>query len=52
MCQLFAAYVMCTAQDMDAVRLTLEQIDLIRRICTEYPDLQLATTAEGTSTIV
>ncbi|XP_072527912.1 dipeptidase 2 [Salminus brasiliensis] len=44
--QIFAAYVMCTAQEKDAVRLTLEQIDLIRRICTEYPDLKLATTAE------
>ncbi|XP_066511203.1 dipeptidase 2-like [Hoplias malabaricus] len=44
--QIFAAYVMCTAQEMDAVRLTLEQIDVIRRICTEYTDLELATTAK------
>ncbi|XP_036439769.1 dipeptidase 2 [Colossoma macropomum] len=44
--QMFAAYVMCTAQDMDAVRLTLEQIDLIRRMCDQYPELELATTAE------
>ncbi|KAG9260909.1 dipeptidase 2-like isoform X2 [Astyanax mexicanus] len=44
--QLFAAYVLCTAQEKDAVRLTLEQIDLIRRICTEYSELELATTAE------
>ncbi|XP_058237579.1 dipeptidase 2 isoform X2 [Hemibagrus wyckioides] len=43
--QVFAAYVLCKAQDMDAVRLTLEQIDVIRRMCTEYPELELATTA-------
>ncbi|XP_026992860.1 dipeptidase 3 [Tachysurus fulvidraco] len=43
--QMFAAYVLCTAQDMDAVRLALEQIDVIRRMCTEYPELELATTA-------
>ncbi|GAA6096880.1 dipeptidase 3 [Tachysurus ichikawai] len=42
--QMFAAYVLCTAQDMDAVRLALEQIDVIRRMCTEYPELELATT--------
>lgn len=45
--QVFAAYVLCTAQDKDAVRLTLEQIDVIRRMCTEYPELELATTAAG-----
>uniref|UniRef100_A0AAY5F2G5 Dipeptidase n=1 Tax=Electrophorus electricus TaxID=8005 RepID=A0AAY5F2G5_ELEEL len=45
--QMFAAYVMCTTQDKDAVRLTLEQIDVIRRMCTEYPELELVTTAEG-----
>ncbi|KAK3528064.1 hypothetical protein QTP86_020225 [Hemibagrus guttatus] len=45
--QMFAAYVLCTAQDKDAVRLTLEQIDVIRRMCTEYPELELATTAAG-----
>ncbi|XP_035377019.1 dipeptidase 2 [Electrophorus electricus] len=44
--QMFAAYVMCTTQDKDAVRLTLEQIDVIRRMCTEYPELELVTTAE------
>lgn len=45
--QVFAAYVLCTAQDKDAVRLTLEQIDLIRRICTENPQMELVTTSEG-----
>lgn len=47
LCQMFAAYVLCTAQDKDAVRLALEQIDVIRRMCTEYPELELATTAAG-----
>ncbi|KAB5525873.1 hypothetical protein PHYPO_G00145210 [Pangasianodon hypophthalmus] len=42
--QIFAAYVLCTAQDKDAVRLALEQVDVIRRLCTEYPELELATT--------
>ncbi|XP_051511089.1 dipeptidase 3 isoform X2 [Myxocyprinus asiaticus] len=45
--QVFAAYVLCTAQDKDAVRLTLEQIDVIRRMCTENPELELVTSAEG-----
>ncbi|KAK2913892.1 hypothetical protein Q8A67_002291 [Cirrhinus molitorella] len=45
--QVFAAYVLCTAQDKDAVRLTLEQIDVIRRMCTENPQMELVTTAEG-----
>ncbi|XP_076849391.1 dipeptidase 2 [Brachyhypopomus gauderio] len=44
--QMFAAYVICTTQDKDAVRLTLEQIDVIRRMCTEYPELELATTTD------
>ncbi|KPP64521.1 dipeptidase 3-like, partial [Scleropages formosus] len=45
--QVFAAYVMCTAQEKDAVRLTLEQIDVIQRMCTSYPDLELVTSAQG-----
>ncbi|XP_016103843.1 dipeptidase 3-like isoform X2 [Sinocyclocheilus grahami] len=48
--QVFAAYVLCTAQDKDAVRLTLEQIDVIRRMCTENPEMELVTTAEGMRT--
>lgn len=44
--QMFAAYVMCGAQDKDAVRLTLEQIDVIRRMCTEYEDFELVTSAQ------
>ncbi|XP_062327627.1 dipeptidase 2 isoform X1 [Osmerus eperlanus] len=45
--QMFAAYVLCKAQGMDAVRLTLEQIDVIQRMCTEYPALELITSAKG-----
>ncbi|XP_068460824.1 dipeptidase 2 [Clinocottus analis] len=44
--QMFAVYVLCRAQDKDAVRLTLEQIDVIRRMCTEYQDFELVTSAE------
>ena len=47
--QVFAAYVLCGAQEKDAVRLTLEQLDVIRRMCTEYTDMELVTTAEGTA---
>lgn len=43
--QMFAAYVLCGAQDKDAVRLTLEQIDVIRRMCTENEDFELVTSA-------
>ncbi|XP_073320026.1 dipeptidase 2 [Pagrus major] len=44
--QMFAVYVMCGAQEKDAVRLTLEQIDVVRRMCTEYQDFQLVTSAQ------
>ncbi|CAL8243371.1 unnamed protein product [Lota lota] len=45
--QVFAAYVLCGAQEKDAVRLTLEQLDVIRRMCTEYGDMELVDSAEG-----
>lgn len=48
LCQMFAVYVMCGAQEKDAVRLTLEQIDVVRRMCTEYQDFELVTSAQGT----
>ncbi|XP_061601968.1 dipeptidase 2 [Cololabis saira] len=44
--QMFSAYVMCGAQQKDAVRLTLEQIDVIRRMCTEYQDFELVTSLQ------
>lgn len=46
-CQMFSVYVMCGAQDKDVVRLTLEQIDVVRRMCTEYQDFELVTSAQG-----
>lgn len=45
--QMFAAYVLCGAQEKDAVRLTLEQIDIVRRMCTEYQDFELVTSVQG-----
>ncbi|CAJ1049093.1 dipeptidase 2 [Xyrichtys novacula] len=44
--QVFAVYVLCGAQEKDAVRLTLEQIDVVRRMCTEYQDFELVTSAQ------
>ncbi|XP_041639005.1 dipeptidase 2 isoform X2 [Cheilinus undulatus] len=44
--QMFAVYVLCGAQEKDAVRLTLEQIDVVRRMCTEYQDFQLVTSVQ------
>ncbi|XP_070626917.1 dipeptidase 3 isoform X3 [Bos indicus] len=45
--QFWSAYAPCQTQDQDAVRLTLEQIDLIRRMCDSYNELELVTSAEG-----
>ncbi|XP_024151538.1 dipeptidase 2 [Oryzias melastigma] len=39
--QMFAVYVLCGAQGKDAVRLTLEQIDLVKRMCNKAQDLEL-----------
>ncbi|XP_036442782.1 dipeptidase 1 [Colossoma macropomum] len=36
--QFWAAYVACDTQYKDAVRQTLEQIDIIHRMCQKYPD--------------
>jgi len=45
--QLWTAYAPCGSQHKDAVQITLEQIDLIKRLVDLYPDyLQLATTAK------
>ncbi|XP_028293843.1 dipeptidase 2 isoform X2 [Gouania willdenowi] len=44
--QMFAVYVLCAAQQKDAVRLTLEQIDVVRRMCTESQEFYLATSAQ------
>ncbi|XP_013764901.1 dipeptidase 1 isoform X1 [Pundamilia nyererei] len=44
--QMFAVYVLCGAQQKDAVRLTLEQIDVVRRMCTEYQEFELVTSLQ------
>ncbi|XP_026476013.1 dipeptidase 1-like, partial [Ctenocephalides felis] len=45
--QFWSAFVPCSSQGKDAVRLTLEQIDLIRRFVDAYPStLQFATSAK------
>ncbi|KAM6253038.1 dipeptidase 2-like isoform 2-T3 [Porphyrio hochstetteri] len=36
-----------SAQNKDAVRLTLEQIDVVKRMCNSYEELELVTTSEG-----
>ncbi|KAL8195103.1 UNVERIFIED_CONTAM: dipeptidase 1 (renal) [Gekko kuhli] len=36
--QFWAAYVPCETQDKDAVKRTLEQIDVIHRMCLQYPE--------------
>ena len=42
------SYVPCEAQRLNAVQLTIEQIDLIKRLIEQYPeDLRLATSADG-----
>lgn len=46
--QFWAAYVPCQAQYRDAVQLTLEQIDVIRRLTDKYsPQIRLCASAAG-----
>ena len=46
--QLWVAYAPCGSQHKDAVQITLEQIDLIKRLVDLYPDyLQLVHTSQG-----
>lgn len=46
--QLWVAYAPCGAQHKDAVQVTLEQIDLIKRMVEAYPNqLELVRTADG-----
>uniref|UniRef100_A0A670INJ8 Dipeptidase n=1 Tax=Podarcis muralis TaxID=64176 RepID=A0A670INJ8_PODMU len=40
-------YVLCSAQKKDVVRLTLEQIDVVKRMCKSYDELELVTSSEG-----
>ncbi|XP_010849303.1 PREDICTED: dipeptidase 2 isoform X3 [Bison bison bison] len=43
----WSAYVPCQTQERDAVRLTLEQIDLIHRMCASYSELELVTSVKA-----
>jgi microsomal dipeptidase-like Zn-dependent dipeptidase len=46
--QFWVAYAPCQSQNLDAVQITLEQIDLIHRLIAKYPDdMKLALTADG-----
>ncbi|XP_058011454.1 dipeptidase 2-like [Ahaetulla prasina] len=45
--QFWSVYVLCGAQNKDAVRLTLEQIDVVKRMCEDYEELELLTSSEG-----
>uniref|UniRef100_A0A8D0F475 Dipeptidase n=1 Tax=Strix occidentalis caurina TaxID=311401 RepID=A0A8D0F475_STROC len=47
--QFWSVYVLCSAQNKDAVRLTLEQIDVVKRMCNSYEELELVTTSQGIS---
>ncbi|KAM5262713.1 dipeptidase 3 [Ctenodactylus gundi] len=47
--QFWSAHITCQTQDRDAVRFTLEQTDLIHRMCDAYPELELVTSAEDLS---
>ncbi|NXE20472.1 DPEP2 Dipeptidase, partial [Ardeotis kori] len=45
--QFWSVYVLCSAQNKDAVRLTLEQIDVVKRMCSSYKELEFVTTSQG-----
>ncbi|XP_037380418.1 dipeptidase 2-like [Talpa occidentalis] len=45
--QFWSAYVPCPTQARDALLLTLEQIDLIHRMCASYPELELVTSVKA-----
>ncbi|XP_055992106.1 dipeptidase 2-like [Sorex fumeus] len=45
--QFWSAYTPCETQERDSVRLTLEQIDIIRRMCDSYLELELVTSVQA-----
>ncbi|XP_005526492.1 PREDICTED: dipeptidase 2 isoform X1 [Pseudopodoces humilis] len=47
--QFWSVYVLCSAQNKDAVRLTLEQIDVVKRMCNSYEELELVMSSQGIS---
>lgn len=51
--QFWSAYVPCDTQYKDAVRQTLEQIDVIHRMCQKYPEtFMFASSSEGKTLLV
>ncbi|XP_006878951.1 PREDICTED: dipeptidase 3 [Elephantulus edwardii] len=44
--QFWSAHIPCQTQDQDAVRIALEQIDLIHRMCASYSELEFVISAE------
>lgn len=50
--QFWSVYVLCSAQNKDAVRLTLEQIDVVKRMCDSYNKFEMVTTADGKVTSI
>ncbi|XP_036604095.1 dipeptidase 1 [Trichosurus vulpecula] len=45
--QFWSAYVPCDTQDKDAVKRTLEQMDLVHRMCQTYPETFLCATSSS-----
>ena len=45
--QFWVAYAPCGSQHKDAVQVTLEQIDLIKRFISQYPKLQFVNDSQG-----
>ena len=51
--QLWVAYAPCGSQHKDAIQITLEQIDLIKRFVEQYQDtLEFVTSSDGRSRIL
>ncbi|XP_074058185.1 dipeptidase 2-like [Macrotis lagotis] len=44
--QFWSAYVPCLTQNKDALRLTLEQIDVIKRMCNAYEEMEFVSSAQ------
>ena len=52
-CQLWTAYAPCGSQHKDAVQITLEQIDLIKRFIEQYSaNLQFVTSSSSESFLI
>lgn len=45
--QFWAVFVSCASVEKDAVRLGLDQTDVIHKFVDKYDDFKLATTAQG-----